>query len=143
MNPLKDPGSWVRRLVVAAAVFVLFGEVSLLTMPYPGDCKGVKADHVGGELQRLATASLRYRARTGDWPKEGVALVPDGPSACLPFSDREPPLDAWGRPYQFAARAGRLEIRSGGDDLTLGTPDDIALLVTAGPGAPRAPAGGP
>lgn len=112
----------IEMLIVLVIIAVVAG---LITMNVIGRPDEAKATTTKGNISSISGALKMYRLDNGDYPTtdQGLKALIERPSTPpVPTSWPQggylsaPPLDAWGKPYEYKSEGGSFTIKSLGKD---------------------------
>jgi general secretion pathway protein G len=112
----------IEMLIVLVIIAVVAGLITVNVIGRPDEAK---ASTTRGNISSISGALKMYRLDNGDYPttEQGLkALVEKPASPPVPSNWSQggylsaPPLDAWGRPYEYKSEGGAFTIRSLGKD---------------------------
>jgi general secretion pathway protein G len=116
---------WVLVAIVVASLLVgLFGKPRWCSL----GCQE-SGDTVRMQMGLISDAIDSYRATRRTIPRSLDDLTEPSERTQEPYFDRIP-LDPWGQPFAYRVldeRKGAFELRSGGEDRTIGTGDDVVV----------------
>jgi len=112
----------IEMMIVLVIIAVVAGTINMNVIGRPDEAK---ATTTKGNISSISGALKMYRLDNGDYPttEQGLkALVEKSTTPPIPSSFPQggylsaPPLDAWGRPYEYKSEGGVFLIKSLGKD---------------------------